>query len=195
MDVDELRIVEDGDWEQMILFCEQLSEALEPHIPGPVHEEYEQWRPKQHEGREEVADRTNDRESLSETQIERDSAGTPEEMAEAAQNVRKSGDDVIHGRARETARHMEQAGGATARGILPHLIRLVRRIERWLYTHIVGRTNPDYFEASRFTVSIEHRMMQGDSFRVQIAFNDAELGATIAEHMEALNGKVSDEEG
>ncbi len=160
-----------GDWDAVVDFCRSLADAL-PDALEDVAGEFEDWRPKPGEPPRAVAARTDDRESMSETRIERESEGTSVEARRAGRRLRDSGSDAARGRVHDTVGDVEAAGAATARSVFPVFIRLLRYVERFLYRHVVGRTSPDFFETPDLTVAIEHRPLRGDSYTVRATIHD-----------------------
>lgn len=183
MDESGFELAEEGDWEGVVGFCQDIAAALEAAgVEG--HARFEAWRPKEGEPRQGMEDRTVEEASIGTTQVERESDGLEQELSRAGGQMRDSGSELVQGNARASAKKAGAAGNSTAKGLLPMLVRLVRELERGIYRHIVEPANPDYFEAASFSASIERRLLRGGTYRCRVIFADEEEMAAVAELLE-----------
>ncbi|MCJ7478760.1 MAG: DUF5828 family protein [Candidatus Nanohaloarchaeota archaeon QJJ-7] len=173
-------LVEEGEWEEIVEFCENLSRALESTLPDE-NSRFREWMPKDGEGKKEVKGRTVKDESMRETGIEEESEGMKKELSRAEGEMKDSGSELVSGRPKESARKVEEAGESTARGLIPMLIKLVRGLERGIYRHLVGPVNPDYFESEEFSVTIERQIVSRDRYRCRANFQDRDLISEVEE--------------
>ncbi|MDY6773555.1 MAG: hypothetical protein SVS85_00010, partial [Candidatus Nanohaloarchaea archaeon] len=112
MEREDFALVEEGSWDEIAGFCEDLSEALDSTVPEESSR-FRDWMPEREDSREDMNDRTSEDESLRETRLEKESEGTEEELSTAAAEVRDSGSELVRGNPRESARKAEEVGGST----------------------------------------------------------------------------------
>ncbi|MDY6776907.1 MAG: DUF5828 family protein [Candidatus Nanohaloarchaea archaeon] len=182
---EDFRLIEEGSWEEVADFCSDLSEALsDTDVPEDSRERFDEWRPGDEEEREDVRERTAREESLGETETEKRSEGTARELSRASSEVKRAGENAVQGRPGKSVGDMGEAGKSTVRGLVPMLAKLVRGMERGIYRHLVGRTNPDYFEGEGFSVSIDRNLMNGEEYTVSADFRDEEVLSEVEGEME-----------
>lgn len=175
----EFQIVESGTWDDVASFCETLSEVFDGRVTDRVRDRFEDWRPKPEESKRELREKTAEEASVTETAIEKESDGPVTEMAEAGHEVKETGKDMMQGDPQQGMKDAEHAGSAAAKGIIPPFIQLFRIMEELLYTHVVGRTNPNYFESGTFTVCIERDFLDRTTYQVRVIFDDTDLMDTV----------------
>ncbi len=176
-------LVEEGKWTDIVEFCRAISEALEAaSVEG--NDGFEAWRPKEGEARSAMRERTVEGESLGETRVEAESEGFRTEMSRAGGHAVNSGAELVGGNARDSVREVGEAGKSTGRGLFPMLAKLVRSLERGIYRHLVQPTNPDYFEASAFSASIERQLFRGGAYRASITFTDEAVREDVRDRLE-----------
>lgn len=183
MELNGLVVEERGSWEAVVAFAEAVSSALHTldAVPEEDCERFAAWIPGAEEDEGDVAARTVENETLSETGVEEASEGARTELRRAGGAMGQGGSDLVHGHPRETVRDVEEVGRSTARGLLPALIRGFRRVERLLYRIVVGRTNPEYFEGERVTASLSHGLWRRDRYRFRVQFRSRDVAETVAE--------------
>lgn len=168
-------LVETGNWAEITAFCRVLSGALEDRVSDATYERFEVWRPRSEESEQVLREKTAEDESIQETRIEQESDGTAQELSAAGAEMKQGGKDMVQGEPRETVKDVQDAGTSAAKGFLPPLIRLFRVIEKALYTNIMGKTSPDYFESDEFTVALEHKLLRQDTYTVRVICEDDDL--------------------
>lgn len=175
-------LVEDGSWDDIVRFCEQLAAEIEAPVDAETYQRFDTWRPKADDTTHDLREKTANEESLSETRIEAESNGVKEEMQSAGQGMRKSGKEMADRKPRKSLEEVEEAGSSAARGLFPPLIQLLRKVEKLLYVNLVGRTNPKYFESDAFTVVIERRRLD-NGYRVRFVPEETALLDTVTSRL------------
>ncbi len=172
-------LVETGPWTDIASFCSDIAAALDGHVPPETRSAFDTWRPHTGESADAVRVRTVDDESLPETRIERESDSAGAEFREAGHDIRVGGVHAIRGAPRRSVHDLGAAGSATARGIIPTIIRVLRRIEHRIYASVVSRTNPDYFESGPFTATLRRGLRHRDRYEVRIDFADPDVADAV----------------
>ncbi|MDY6768669.1 MAG: DUF5828 family protein [Candidatus Nanohaloarchaea archaeon] len=183
MEESRFELVEEGEWEDVVAFSREVSTALAT-VSDQDHAAFEAWRPKEGEGPEAVGKRTVDGESIGTTRMEEESDGARTELSRAGRDARDSGSELVKGRPRESVRKAESAGNSTAKGVIPMLAKLVRGVERGIYTTIVEPTNPDYFESDTLSASIERIGLRRRRYRCRIIFEERETCSAVVDAMD-----------
>ncbi len=168
-------LVETGDWDEIAVFCRTLSDVLKGRVSDPTIDRFETWRPRAEETAGELREKTAEDESLQETRIEQESEGAAQELSAAGAEVKQGGKDMVQGQPKETVKDVGDAGNSVARGFLPPFIRLFRAIEKVLYTNIIGKTSPDYFESDEFTVALEHGLLKRDTYTIRVMCDETDI--------------------
>lgn len=185
MEQQEFELVETGSWSEIVQFLEQLADAIHGHVDSEKYQRFDEWRPKPEEKKQDLRERTAEEAAVNETQLEQDSAGTVAEMSHAGHEVKQGGKDIAQGKPKDSIKDVEEAGNAAAKGIFPPLIRFFRSVERFLYTQVMGKTSPNYFESGEFTVALERGFKDRDMYAVRVRFEDSGLQEQIAETLES----------
>lgn len=190
MEQNDFELVETGDWEEIIRFCHRVSTSIQGEVADDIHDRFEEWRPRPDESERTLREKTAEDASIHETQIEKTSNGTAQELSSAGKEVKQGGKDMVNGNPRESVKEVEQAGNSAAKGFIPPVLRLFRTIEKLLYTNIMGKTSPNYFESDEFTVALERRLTDRSTYKVRIICEDTSLLDTLEE---ALQSDETDE--
>lgn len=178
-----LVLEEQGSWDAVVRFAEQVVAAFRAvdAVPDEEASAFAAWIPGPGEDEKVVEARTVENETLSETGVERASAGAATEFRNAGGAMEEGGSDLAHGHPLATARDVGRAGRSTARGILPAIIGVFRRLERGLYRLVVGRTNPEYFEGERVTASLRHGMLRRSQYTFRVQFRSRSVADAVEE--------------
>ncbi|MFB6294149.1 MAG: DUF5828 family protein [Candidatus Nanohaloarchaea archaeon] len=182
MEVVDNSVEEVGGWDDIVAFCADVSHALD--VAGRDNSDFEQWRPKQGEDREDVRGRTVDAETIGETRVEAASDGVRSDLGEAGTEMKGSGAELLDGEPRRSAQKAGKAGEKTATGLGTMLARLVRSLETGIYRHIVEPTNPDYFEGADVSAALYRRGLLNRRYRCRVVFDDADTHAAVVDELE-----------
>lgn len=177
-------LAETGDWDHVTGFCARLAAALDGVVPPETVDRFDAWRPRADESETAVRARTVDDEVVQETDIERASQGPRAELSRAGADLKQGGTDAVHRDARGTLDDIEDAGRSTARGLVPALVRLFRRVERLVYRYITSRTSPDIFESEPVTVTLRGHSIHPGRYTVRVDFRDHDLLDAVAAELE-----------
>lgn len=183
MEVHGFQIVEEGPWGRVVTFCSRLSTVMKEHVSADVHHRFEEWRPKPLEHKGDFRGRNAEESAINPTQIEENSEGAVQEIKNVGGEMRKSGKDIMHGNARDSLKNAEDAGTSVVRGMFPPIIRFFRVVEEVLYTNVMGRTNPNYFECGTFTAVIEREILDRDTYKIRVIFDEHDLMEEVAEEI------------
>lgn len=184
MERQEFELVEKGSWDDIVTFCEQLASVLEERIDEEPYQRFDDWRPKREDTTHDLREKTAEEVSVAKTDIEEDSSGVKEEIQEAGQEMRKSGQEMMKKKPRKSMKEAEEAGNSAARGIIPPIIQAFRVLEESLYSNLMGRTSPHYFECGAFTIAIEHQVLDRDTYIARFIPEDSELLDTVETRLE-----------
>lgn len=180
----DFELVEEGSWSDIVSFCAQLSDVLKEKVSAEKHERFDSWRPKPAESKQQLRKKTAEEESIKTTHIEEKSEGSVKEMRNAGGEMRKSGKDMVTGHPRESLKDVGGASNSAARSVFPPILRFFRRIEQILYVNVIGKTSPNYFECSEFTVALERELLDRDKYRIRAVFEDEQVLQNVASTLE-----------
>lgn len=189
---------ERGDWETIVEHGEKIESALrtvaeetEYPVPEESLEEFTNWRPKLSDNADDkkIADKTSEQASIGEGKGEQKGANPIEDVEKAAGKLEDSftalekDQDIQKTKAswKESTNYMTRATDTTGR-------RFIRRIEKFVYKHIMTQISPYYFDNQLVSSNIQEQRNGEYVFEVNI--NDDELKT----HMKRILGRLDDED-
>jgi|APHM01.1.fsa_nt_gi hypothetical protein len=184
MNCSTLSISETGDWEDLVIFGEHVSMILfdeeNDSTSKDLAEHWEYWRPKDSESPQDISDKTV--EPYSET-----STATKEEAKEELQKVKKPARDNILKAAIEKLSHFTTA-------IKLGTITAATKFETSLYTHLMFKFSPWYFNSEELVGSLDKKYNprnENTQYILTLNINETELRETMKQALKK-NVKSSD---
>lgn len=171
----------EGGWEEVVDRGREVTSTLkETDADQSELEEWEEWRPRRGESLEdEVREKTVEKACMPENQAEREGETVRAQSEQAVQELGAAAQEASRGRAR---RAFDRVGAFARRTLLlaDTLTRKgLRRVERVVYSDVVTRANPYYFDSGMVSASIERKtgILRGSDggYRLVVRVNDGDV--------------------
>lgn len=171
----------EGEWEDVVDRGREVTSTLkETDADREELEEWEEWRPRREESLDnEVREKTVEKACMPENQAEQEGETVRTQSEQAVQELGAAAQEASEGRARRafdrvrafTRRTLLLADTITRKGL--------RRVERVVYSDVVTRTNPYYFDSGMVSASIERKtgVLRGadGGYRLVVRVNDGDV--------------------
>ncbi len=150
-----------GSWNDICFFARNLQKAMKKCVPDhECVEQYDEWRPREDEGEDELMVKTAEKAAIKPTRVEKRFNGTKRELSDARGEFKKSLEDVKNGKnpskdIKDASKHIENVVEVKA-------LESLRKMEETIYKRIMLRFNPYYFDTEDFSVNLEAK--KGDYF-------------------------------
>lgn len=145
----------EGGWEEIIDKSRRVSEVLEDIVGEEEVEAWNRWRPKEKEKLDrEVRDKTVGEAEVKEGPVEREGRTAKEEAGEAVQEAEKAVKGVKNGEGKKAPRRMKKSSQKFAFSFDAVARKVVRRIQKTIYTHVISKTNRQYFDSETVSASL-----------------------------------------
>lgn len=171
----------EGGWNEVVDRGREVTSVLrETDAENADLEEWEEWRPREDESMDdEVREKTVEKACMEENSVEREGRTVRDQSEEAVQALGEAAQEASKGRAR---RALDRVGTFAWRaGLLADTLarKALRRMERVVYSDVVTRTNPYYFDSGMVSASIERKtgILRGDDgeYRLVVRVNDGDV--------------------
>ncbi len=156
-----------GELEEIAEISEEIKKALKKVSDKDEHiEDFEYWKPEEKDNEENIKQRTAEKASISEKKVENESNGLKEDFKEAREELEEQKDGKKEKDSREK---FIDAYKKIFKPIASETIKIARQIEEAIYSKFMLNFNPYYFDAERFSVSLER-----NDKKYEISFNSPE---------------------
>ena len=145
-------IEKEGDWEEITEFAEDVEKAIEDtSLKEDSLKKYKEWRPRKEEDTKEIKKKTVKQASIDRKKPEKDSNGS-EDLVVASKKVAKAGKKV--GKREKPNREIKDASKEVSNFVMSKTITSVRKFEETIYSDMMLRFNPYFFDAEDFSVDM-----------------------------------------
>ena len=149
----------EGELEEVAEVSEEMKDSLENVCK---HEEsvenFDYWKPEEDDEKENIKDRTVSLESISEKKVEKESEGLKKGLSEARNELRirnDNNDGPDEDRDEGKKSKILNAWKEFFKPIVSSSLKFIRQTEELIYSNIMLRFNPYYFNAKKFSVSLK----------------------------------------
>lgn len=171
----------EGDLEEIAEFAEEAEEVIkDKEGDKKAVEEFEEWRPRSSDSQEDMKRKTIESASLNKRNVEDESEGV-KDLAKAGQKAVEAGKNTV------TKKKPEGAKEATLdafRPVFSGSIKAVRKIEEKVYSSMMLKFNPYFFDAGDLSADIGQKKDGGYRF---------DLDARNKESRKALKERFTEE--
>ncbi len=144
----------EGDWEEICHFCSELEVVMEKYLESREEiDEFEEWRPHEKDSDEDMRDKTAEEAAVDEKNIEKDFEGAKQEFNDAEEKMFESIEDLKEGV--NPSKDLKEALLEIEKVLGVESLRSVRKIEKTIYTKLMLKMNPYYFDTEDFSVNLE----------------------------------------
>ena len=147
----------EGSWNQICDFSRDVEKRFE-EVSDSVEsvKEYSDWRPRKEEDSGDIQRKTAEKASMDKLKVEEDFQGAETEIKNAVEEIRYDS-SVLDG----SVSFFRRVGRILSTGV----VGAVRWIEREIYSRIMLKFNPYYFDTSEFSVNIKQK---GDRYVMKV---------------------------
>lgn len=181
-----------GSWDDIVAHGKQITGVLrESDADEEALEEWDEWRPKEHEQLEEdVSEKTVEKASIEEGSGERAGKAASEDLEQASKRAIESiekaegdGPEDILGKWEESLAHALRAVDTTTR-------KAVRTVETAVYEQVMTRFAPYYFDNDLVSANIRQtsRLEDSDEFVFEVNVNDDQLKEQVSQRLDIADG-------
>lgn len=164
-----------GSWEDICGFARDVEEVIEGCVSnGDSVDQYNDWRPREHEDKGDIKEKTADEASLEKKKVEKESNGAKEDLGDAGEKIKDSVENVKNGDSptgdiKDASKHVGNLVGAKS-------VKSLRKMEKIIYENIMLSFNPYYFDTEDFSVNLEEN---GEDYALTINVPDEEIRRRI----------------
>lgn len=133
-------------------------------------EEFEEWRPREDDSDKNIKDKTVEQASLGKTDLE-DTEGMVKDLNKAKKNFDEAGKKIKEKKAPE--REIKEASKDATKPLFSRLIKYSRYLEKEVYSKIMLRFNPYYFDSKE--VSADLREKKNGQYNMDVNTTDKEF--------------------
>jgi len=168
-----------GSWNDICFFARNLEEAMKKCVPDhECVEQYDEWRPREEEGEDELMVKTAEKAAIKQTGVEERFNGTKKELSEAKGEFKKSLEDVKNGE--NPSEEIKDASKHIERVVEVKALESLRRMEETIYERIMLRFNPYYFDTEDFSVNLEEKK---DNYFLTVNISDEDIRKDVKKLM------------
>jgi len=131
-----------GDIEDVADFAREVEKGLENEVEDESINEFNEWRPRENEEKEDFAKKTVELASISEKKAEKNSKGV-KDFSNAGKNVVEAGKKAV--KRENPQKELKKASKEMVRPIYSESIKVARGFEEEVYSKIMIRFNPYFF--------------------------------------------------
>lgn len=171
-----------GEIEDVAEFAREVEEMMkESQLEQDTLEEFEEWRPRENDSHKNIKDKTVDQASLNKTNLE-ETEGVVKDLNNAKKNFDEAGKKIKEKKAPE--KEIKEASKEVSKPFLSRLIKYSRYLEKEVYSKIMLRFNPYYFDSKE--VSADLREKKNGQYNMDVNTTDKEFRNNL--HARFLQG-------
>lgn len=145
-------IEKEGEWDEITEFAEEVEEVMkDTSIQDKSLRRYRKWRPRTEEGFEELREKTVEHASIDLKKSEKKSDGS-KDLVKATKRVVEAGKKI--GNNENPNRKLKDASEEVSNFVASKTIISVRKVEEAVYSDMMLRFNPFFFDTEDFSVDM-----------------------------------------
>ncbi|MFB6215607.1 MAG: DUF5828 family protein, partial [Candidatus Aenigmatarchaeota archaeon] len=142
-------------WKEIVVKSREINDVLMDIADEEKLEPWNYWRPREKENlEEEVREKTVDEAKLKEGHLEREGKSVVEESKEAVNEASKAITDIKNGDGDDAKDRTKNSVLKLVFSIDDVVRKAVRYAQEFIYKHIIGRTNRQYFDSELISASL-----------------------------------------
>jgi hypothetical protein len=186
----------EGKWEEIVNRGEEVTEVLEEETESDDVEEWDDWRPREDEDlAKDHREKTVAKASMEPNRVEKEGRTATDKAGEAVGDAGKAVKGASKGDVPEASHKSRRAATRAFLSIETGIRKTVRKVEHVIYTHVISRTNPHYFDSELVSASLKQKGKMpgkdnGDEpeYVMSVTVNDDEVSEKLQEGMEEKEG-------
>lgn len=145
-----------GEIEEVADFSDKVKNEMEDSgIDSETVERFKKWSPDQEDTRQDIKKKTVEEASIDEKNIEKESNGIKQDLAEARQQAGKAGKKVKEKDRPE--KELKEASKNVSKPFMSSLLKCSRFLEKEIYDKIMLKFNPYYFDSKEVTADLREK--------------------------------------
>jgi len=157
----------EGSWKEISEFAEKALQALQDSdVDEKYVKEYREWRPKQEEREEDFKEKTAKDATLAHKKIEDKSNGVKEDLGDASKQMARAGKKAA--KKEKPKKEVKKAFTDVFDMISAKIIGFTRKMERLLYSKVMMRFNPYFFDTEEFSADVRRKKDGGYSLEIDM---------------------------
>lgn len=168
-----------GDIEEVAEFAREVEEGLEEEISEESIREFDDWRPREEDGKEDIKRKTVEAASIKTSRVEEESKGV-KDLSEAGKNTVKAGKKMV--KRDKPVPELKEASRKVKRPLESGSRKMARSFEHQVYSKMT-KLNPFFFDAQEFSADL--RANKDGSYSMEVNVPDSEKRSYLKER---LNG-------
>lgn len=157
----------EGSWNEISEFAEKVLDILQDLDLDEKHvEEYGEWMPKKNEAEREFKEKTAKDATLAHKQVEDKSKGVKEDLGDASKKMAKAGKKAA--KKQKPEQEVKEASLDILDLFSAKMVRLTRKLEEVLYSRIMMRFNPYYFDTEEFSADVRRKKNGDYTFDINV---------------------------
>ena len=156
-----------GEIEDVADFAREVEKGLEDEVEDESITEFNRWRPREEEGEKDFEKKTVELASISEKKAEKNSNGV-KDFSNAGKNMVEAGKKAV--KRENPQKELKKASKEALRPIYSESIKIARGFEEGVYSKIMVKFNPYFFEAKEFSADL--RLNKDGSYSMEVNIPD-----------------------
>lgn len=140
-----------GDIEDVAEFAREVEKGLEDEVSDESIDEFDKWRPREEDGKKDIERKTVKAASLDEKKVEDKSNGV-KDFSEAGKKTVEAGKNAL--KPKKAGEDLKEASRKLARPIQSGSRKTARELEESVYSHVMTKFNPFFFDAKEFSADL-----------------------------------------
>lgn len=167
-----------GDIEEVAEFAREIEKGLEKQVSGESIEEFNGWRPRENEQKEDFEKKTVEKASISRRKVEEDSSGL-KDFSEAGKDFVEASKKTV--KRENPGKEIKKGSKKAVRPVYSKSLKLARGIEEEIYSKMMVKFNPYFFDAKEFSADL--RANKDGSYSMQVNVPDKQHRDKLKEEM------------
>lgn len=156
----------EGDIEEIAEVAEKTEKILEENknINNDEAKSFGEWKPQKNDEEEDIKNKTVEKASIGTKNVEKETNGVKEDLTSASEEVKNATKNVKNGR--KAQNHALKASKKLVRPFIAKSIKSLRATEKTLYSKLMLRFNPYFFDTEKVAVDVRHE--KEEKYRMDI---------------------------
>lgn len=172
-------VKKEGDIEEVAEFAREVEEGLEEEVSEESIQEFDEWRPREEDGKKDIERKTVEAASIKTSSAEEESKGV-KDLSDAGKNTVKAGKKIVKRQRPDS--ELKEASRKARRPLESGSRKMARGFEHQVYSKMT-KLNPFFFDAQEFSADL--RANKDGSYSMEVNVPDSEKRGYLKEK---LNG-------
>lgn len=169
----------EGTWDEICEFFREVESSVENYVNEEDVERLNDWRPREHEDKEEMKEKTAEEASIDKKKVEEKCGDKKEELKEGSKKIAKSVKEAKNGGSAKE----ELADGAkkVAKAVGSKSVESVRKTEEKIYKKIMLGHNPYYFDSEDLSINLKKE--ESGKYTIKVNITDEDMRSDVRESL------------